>query len=65
MKKIFLGLAFIGLLSFALPKVANADAPCAATVLLCPDGTQHIIVICDVQDDTFAWHEILCGLGNQ
>lgn len=65
MKKILLSLAFVGIFAFAMPKIANAETPCAAVVLICPDGTQHIIVVCDVQNDTFAWDELLCGSGSQ
>ena len=65
MKKLAMFLAFLGVFSFVTPNVADADVPCATTTLTCPDGTQHTVMICDVEQDARAWAEILCGLANE
>lgn len=61
MKKLLLVFAFLGLFTFLTPSVANAAEPCIDVVLVCPDGTQHIVVICDYED-LQAWSELLCGV---
>jgi len=67
MKKLALFLAFAGLFSFMTQKVTNAapDDPCATTTMTCPDGTEHTVMICDVEQDVTAWSQILCGLGDE
>jgi len=61
MKKLFLVFAFFGLFTFLTPKVADAvEEDCVPVILVCADGTQHYIVICDYEDlRVFA--EVLCG----
>ncbi len=60
MKKIILGFAFLGLLTLATPKVANANVqPCVAYKLTCNNGSQHYVVICDFYD-AVVWGELLC-----
>lgn len=60
MKKLILGFAFLGLFTFATPKVTNADVqPCATYILTCGNGSQHYVVICDLED-AVVWSELLC-----
>jgi hypothetical protein len=65
MKKLAISLMLAGVLSFLIPiELTAADDPCATTTLTYPDGTQHIVMICDVEQDTTAWAQLLCGLGD-
>ena len=60
MKKLFLGLAFLGILAFAFPNQAKAESPCATWTITCGcDGSQHYAIVCD-EDDFAAWHDLLC-----
>lgn len=62
MKRIFIVLAFIGVFTLLSPKVAvPAESDCHTIILACPDGSQHIVVVCE-EDDWFAWGTILCGI---
>lgn len=60
MKKLFLGLAFLGLMVFAMPNEAKAETPCETAVLTCGcDGTGHIVMLCRPEDFD-SWVSILC-----
>ncbi len=62
MKKVFMVLSLLGMLTFIAPKVATtAESDCHTINLLCPNGSQHIVVVCENQDWR-AWGEILCGI---
>lgn len=62
MKKIFIFIAFLGLFTFVSPKVAvPAESGCHTINLLCPDGSQHIVIVCE-PEDWYAWGELLCGI---
>lgn len=61
MKKVILGITFIGLLAFVLPAQVNAaDYPCQTAVIRCGcDGTTHLVIVCQDEDIT-VWMELLC-----
>lgn len=63
MKKFALVLAFIGLFTFLTPKIATSAQPdCFTAVLVCENGSQHIVIFCDMEQ----WrdlYDILCGAG--
>jgi len=61
MKKLILSLAFIGLFSFMTPmEAAPPSNDCTTKILVCSDGTEHYVVVCDIYD-VIAWIELLCG----
>lgn len=60
MKKLFIGIAFLGALIFAAPSTANAESDCDTMVLKCPNGTQHTAIVCDFAQYQ-EWCDILCG----
>ncbi len=65
MKKGILLLTLMTVFSFnspAKPNVLPPTDPCHTMILQCPDGSQHIIVYCDVRD-YWTWAELLCGVG--
>lgn len=61
MKKLLIAISFLGMMAFFAPKVANAEAPCTTQIITCPDGTQHIAIVCSGQDWE-DWMEILCDV---
>lgn len=65
MKKLFIGLAFLGLMAFSKPIQANPTPGCMTCILYCCNGaSQHIVVICDWDNDPGAWMSILCHCDN-
>lgn len=56
MKKIILGFAFLGLFTFATPKVTNA---CNTIKLTC-NGQSHYVIVCDWEDIN-TWIDIYCN----
>lgn len=60
MKRILIGLAFLGMFSFWSPKVSAANDECETIVIECEDGSQHIVVVCS-HKDLLAWFDLLCG----
>lgn len=61
MKKLLFVFAFLGLFTLLTPQVADAAEPCVPVILVCPDGTQHYVDICDYED-LQVWAELLCGV---
>ena len=62
MKKIFIVLAFLGLFTLLTPKIAvPAETGCHTIVLACPNGTQHVVIVCE-PEDWYAWGALLCGI---
>lgn len=60
MKKLFLGLAFLGLLFFATPATVKAQGQeCKTEVITCCDGKQFMAIVCS-EADRKAWLELLC-----
>lgn len=64
MKKLFLGLAFIGVLSFAFPAKAVPAIPevqpCRWYTMTCSNGTSYYVIACSQADKDF-WAAYYCG----
>lgn len=54
---LFVAMTFVLLASPITPP--PVEDPCEPKVLTCPDGTQHIVVICN-DVDPMAWKLLLC-----
>lgn len=62
MKKIFLVLSLLGMFTFFTPKIATTAEPhCHTIQLVCPNGTHHIVLVCQ-SEDWYAYGELLCGI---
>jgi len=59
--RVLLLFSFISILSFAAPKIANAESGCKTFILNCPDGEQYYVVICDYSDYV-VWADLCCGV---
>jgi hypothetical protein len=60
MKKLFIGLAFFGLLTFALPNKVSAEVqPCGTYIMTCCTGQQYYVVCCSAADFV-VWDQIYC-----
>ena len=60
MKKFFIGLAFLGLFSIAIPTAKAEVDPCAYIRFYCPDGTGHMAIICTGADYQ-VFYDYYCG----
>ncbi len=62
MKKLFFMFILFGLFAILAPRDATAkdEVPdCDTIVMTCPDGSQHIVVVCD-EYDVRMWFQIYC-----
>ena len=49
----------MGVLFFSIPTVVKAESPCVTSIMRCPDGSQHYVVVCEGKD-IVAWACIIC-----
>jgi len=69
MKRILIGLAFLGLFTFFAPNVSiSTPVPvtpdCYTIIISCPDGSQHSVIVCE-WNDFKSWYQIFCELNPQ
>jgi hypothetical protein len=60
MKKLFIGLAFLGFFMLTIPAAKAEIDPCRKVQLICPDGATSPIEVCEPYDYGF-WYNLFCG----
>lgn len=60
MKKLFIGLAFLGFFSIAIPTAKAEVQPCKTVRIYCPNGQGYMAIICSAEDYDF-FYSYYCG----
>jgi hypothetical protein len=60
MKKLFIGLAFLGFFSIAIPTAKAEVQPCHSIKFYCSDGKGYMAIICTPDDYDF-FYSYYCG----
>lgn len=59
MKKLFIGLTFLGFFSIAIPTAKAEIDPCHYEKIICADGRTTSIKVCCSEDYDF-WYDLFC-----